>query len=240
MELGAALPQERSLFAFAFGEHHQLAAHPLLLGALADRLLQLHQVALAGFDGALGDFGVERECARAFFVGVVEDAQPVESCLLDELLQKIKIRDGFAGKADDEGGAQSDAGNCCADFFQCLEEDLRAAAALHALQNRGRGVLQRQIEILADVVVPGDGVEQFAGDAVGVGVEEAQPAQAFDLGERVEERGEAVLEAEVFAVAGGVLADERDLADAAGDELLGLGDDGFESARAELCRAGWE
>ena len=75
----------------------------------------------------------------------------------------------------------------------------------------------------------GDGVEQSAGDAVGVGVEEAQPAQAFDLGERVEELGEAVLEAQVFAVAGGVLADQRDLADAAGDELLRFGDDGFES-----------
>ena len=70
---------------------------------------------------------------------------------------------------------------------------------------------------------------------VGVGVEEAEPAEAVDAGERVEEGGEAVLEAEVFAVAGGVLADEGDLADAAGDELLGFGDDGLEAAGAELA-----
>ena len=43
------------------------------------------------------------------------------------------------------------------------------------------------------------------------------------------------LEAEVFAVAGGVLADEGDLLDAAGDELLRFGDDGFEAARAEFA-----
>ena len=62
-----------------------------------------------------------------------------------------------------------------------------------------------------------DCVEEFAGDAVGVGVEETEPAEVGDGGEGVEEGGEAVFEAEVFAVAGGVLADEGDLADAAGD-----------------------
>ena len=73
-------------------------------------------------------------------------------------------------------------------------------------------MLQGHVEIFADVVVLRDGVEQLAGDAIGIGVEEAEPAQAFDLGERVEQRGEAVFEAEVFAVAGGVLADEGDFA----------------------------
>ena len=76
----------------------------------------------------------------------------------------------------------------------------------------------------------GDGVEELAGDAVGVGVEEAEPAEPFYFGEGVEEGGEAVFEAEIFAVAGGVLADEGDLADAAGDEGLGFGDDGFKAA----------
>ena len=40
---------------------------------------------------------------------------------------------------------------------------------------------------------------------------------------------------EVFAVAGGVLADEGDLADALGDEVLGFGDDGAYAAGAELA-----
>ena len=96
-------------------------------------------------------------------------------------------------------------------------------------------MLEWNVEIFADVVMAGDGREQAAGDAVGVGVEEAEPAEAFDAGERVEEGGEAVLEAEVFTVAGGVLADEGDLPDAAGDELLGFGDDRLEAAGAELA-----
>ena len=75
---------------------------------------------------------------------------------------------------------------------------------------------------------------ELAGDAVGIGVEEAEPAEVGDAGECVEERGEAVLEAKVFAVAGGVLADEGDFLDAAGDEGLGFGDDGLEAAGAEF------
>ena len=183
----------------------------------------------------LGSLRVERECAGAFFIGVAEDAEPVEFRLADELLQKFKVAERLAGEADDETGAQSDAGDGGANFFQGLEKDIRAGAALHALEDVGRGVLEGQIEVFADVVVPGDGFEQAAGDAVGIGVEEAEPAQAIDAGEGVEQSGEAVFEAEVFAVAGGVLADEGDLADAAGDELLGLGDDRLEAARAEFA-----
>ena len=55
------------------------------------------------------------------------------------------------------------------------------------------------------------------------------------LGERFEQRSEAVFQAKVFAVAGGVLADESDFLHAAGDELLRFGDHGLEAPRAELA-----
>jgi len=95
-------------------------------------------------------------------------------------------------------------------------------------------VLERDVEIFADVVVLRNGLKQLVGDAVGIGVEEAEPAEVGDAGELVEERGEAVFEAEVFAVAGGVLADEGDFLDAASDEGLGFRNDGLEAAGAEF------
>ena len=51
-------------------------------------------------------------------------------------------------------------------------------------------MLQRDVEVLGDGVVASDGFEQARGDLVGVGVEEAQPAQAFERGEGFEEVGE--------------------------------------------------
>ncbi len=96
-------------------------------------------------------------------------------------------------------------------------------------------MLEGHVEIFCDGVVFGHRLEQARGDLVGVGVEEAQPAEAGEDGEGVEEGGEAVGEAEVFAVAGGVLADEGDLADALCDEVFGFGDDRGHAAGAELA-----
>ena len=96
-------------------------------------------------------------------------------------------------------------------------------------------MLEGDVEVLGDGIVAGHRFKQAGGDLVGVGVEEAEPAEAGQGGKGVEEFGEAFLEAEVFAVAGGVLADEGDLADSLGDEVLGLGDDGAHAAGAELA-----
>ena len=105
---------------------------------------------------------------------------------LDELGQNIKIVNRFARKTRDERGAQNDAGNGGANFFESLEEDFRAAAALHALQDFRRRVLERQVEILADVVVASDGVKKIIRNAIGIRVEKAEPAQIGDVGERIE------------------------------------------------------
>src|SRR4051812_33225785 len=105
----------------------------------------------------------------AFFVGVVEDAEPVELCVSDELLQNVKVRGGLAGEADDKGGAEGDAGNGGADFLDGLEEDFGSGSALHALEDIGRGVLERNVEVLADVVVLRDCLKELAGNAVRVG-----------------------------------------------------------------------
>jgi hypothetical protein len=51
-------------------------------------------------------------------------------------------------------------------------------------------VLQRDVEVLGDGVVARDGLEQARGDLVGVGVEEAEPLEAGERGEGVEEVGE--------------------------------------------------
>ena len=90
---------------------------------------------LRDFDGALGDLGVERECAGAFFVGVAEDAEPVELRFADELLQEFKVAERLAGEADDEAGAEGDAGDGGADLVEGLQEDVGAGAALHALED---------------------------------------------------------------------------------------------------------
>src|ERR1017187_6726711 len=73
------------------------------------------------------------------------------------------------------------------------------------------------------------------GDLIRIGVEEADPllGRGVDLRQAGEQMGEAVGESEILAVAGGVLADQVDLADALLEEAGGLGDYGFEAPAAE-------
>ena len=81
----------------------------------------------------------------------------------------------------------------------------------------------------------GDGFQQLAGDLVGIGVEEADPAQLFDLRQPLQQQRQPIFQAEVFAVAGGVLPDQRDLAHALLRQALRFGDDGLKAARAKLA-----
>ena len=154
------------------------------------------------------------EGASTFLIGVTEDAHPVERGIFDELAEVVEFRSGFAGIADDERGAQRDVGNGAAHLFDRSQEDVTATAAFHPFENGGRGVLQRDVDIGTDIVVGGDGFEQMSRDLVGISVEEADPLQTRDSGELFEQQSETVFEAEVFAVAGGVLSDQGNFANA--------------------------
>ncbi len=96
-------------------------------------------------------------------------------------------------------------------------------------------MLQRNIDVLDERIVCGDGVEEFLGDPVGVGVEKTHPLLrwSLDRGEAGQELRETVFDAEVLAEAGGVLADEIEFADALGEESRGFCNDRLEATAAE-------
>ena len=50
-------------------------------------------------------------------------------------------------------------------------------------------MLEGHVEVFAEVVVAGDRFQQAAGDAIGVGIKEAQPAQAFNACQSIEQCG---------------------------------------------------
>lgn len=188
VEAGAAFPEEVGLFGGAFDEEVDLAAYPLELLRGADLLLELHQLAAAGLDGAVRDLGVigELEGLGTLFVGVGEDAEPVDPGGFDEVFEQLVVGFGLAGEAYDEAGADDDAGDDLAGLGDEVQEDLGVAAALHRLEDVGAGVLEGDVQVLGDGVVAGHRLQQAGGDLVGVGVEEAEPAEAGEDGEAVE------------------------------------------------------
>src|SRR3974377_535993 len=96
-------------------------------------------------------------------------------------------------------------------------------------------MLQRNVDVGTDLFVRSDGFEQLAGDLVWIGGEAGYPANVFDFGQAFEQQSESIFQAKVFAVAGSVLPDEGDFANALLREMLRFGDHGLEAARAELA-----
>ena len=68
-------------------------------------------------------------------MGVVEDAEPIELRLGDELFQNFNVTERLPGEADDEAGAEGDSRDGFANFLESLEEDVRAGAALHGFED---------------------------------------------------------------------------------------------------------
>ena len=119
---GAALPEEFGFVGLAFDEDVYFAPNPVGSGGTRDFLLELHQLAATGFYGALRDFLIEREGTGTFFVGVGEDAKPVDFGGGDEGAEFVEVLLGFAGEADDEAGAEDEAGDGGAGLRDDFEE----------------------------------------------------------------------------------------------------------------------
>ena len=98
-------------------------------------------------------------------------------------------------------------------------------------------MLQRDVNVLDDLVDARDGVDEFGRKVRRIAVEQPNPAETGQLCERVQEIGEAppVLLAPVAPVLVRVLGDQVDLAHAALDEPFRLSQRDVERLGAELA-----
>src|SRR5687768_142119 len=106
VHFGAAFPQQISLFRWPFEQHIELPAHQAAFLAPADGLLDLHQLAATALNLTRRDFVARRMGLRTLFVGITEDAQPVEPGGADEVTELLEVSLSLAGKSDDERSAQ--------------------------------------------------------------------------------------------------------------------------------------
>ena len=108
--------------------------------------------------------------------------------------------------------ANVNAGNGVANFVQHFQKRAGVRAALHARENAAAGMLQRNIQILRQTRMRGNRLQQSRRDAVRVAVEKANPAQILDLRQAFEQQRQPISNAQVFAVVGRVLPDQRNFA----------------------------
>src|SRR4029077_6795395 len=231
----SALKQKIALVRDTFEDEIEFLSHQGLLLPLADLALDSHQLFAAAFNLALRQLLFLGECACAFLVGVAKRAHPVKLRVAHELTEFFKLLFSLSRKTDDERCAQRDAGNRTPHFFNRAQEDISARTPLHAFQNARRRVLQGHIDVGTDLFVGRNGFKQPAGDFVGIGIKKPYPAQVFNFSQLFQQQRQAILEAQILAVAGSVLADEGDLAHAGERQALSLGHYRLKTPRTELA-----
>jgi hypothetical protein len=205
-----------------------------------------HGFVPASFAGHVVNLPVHVVGAGAFFFGIIEDAGALELAVFDEVHEFVEVGIGFAREADDEGGANGDAGDASADAFEEVPNVGAIRFTTHESQHVIADVLQGHVDVASHFWAFGDGLNEVVAPVGRMGVEEADPEVAFDFVESPNECGEgfafgrvdatagfgAVFGPLVHAEVGGVLGDEIDFLDSGSDEVARFFDDGFLGATA--------
>src|ERR1041385_294257 len=104
----ACLPKQIRFKRWALYQHVNLFAHQGPITGTRDLPLDRHQPPLAVLHGAAVHFAIEPAARAGVLVGIREHAQVVEFCGFDKPAQFVEIRGCFAGKSDNETGANGD------------------------------------------------------------------------------------------------------------------------------------
>ena len=102
-----------------------------------DALLEFHRALVAGLFHFHRELAVEFRGARTFLLAVGEDAEALETRALDEVEEGLEFLLGLAGEADDEGGADGDAGDACshAGLMRVADVSALLVSRLHQIKH---------------------------------------------------------------------------------------------------------
>src|SRR5512133_1859102 len=142
--------------------------------------------------------------------------------LFHKLHQSVEIINRFTGEADYQRGTQCNRRNFTAQLGDQVTDLLFAAPPLHGLENRVADMLNRYIQILANLGFIADQLYQAVRNAVGGGIQQTDPAQPVNSGQAANQgfQGRTILH--VAAVAGNILGDHVDFLDPTGDQYFSL------------------
>ena len=101
-------------------------------------------------------------------------------------------------------------------------QGLLVAPAVHGLQHLSGSVLQGQIDVFQNLRLIGHHIQQFVGDGIGIAVQQAHPAELFNLAQPAQQLRQLQFAVQVQTIAAGVLGNDNELFCAVVHQLLGL------------------
>ena len=125
----------------------------------------------------------------------------------------------LTGKAYDEGSTQGDERELRTDKSKELLELFARTATIHRFEQISIDMLERNIEIVADILMRHHDIEQLFINMFRLNVEHAKPGGRKRRSKAVEQPGKTALWFEIAPPDAGILRDEHDLLRALANEL---------------------
>ena len=123
----------------------------------------------------------KRRARSALLAAVLKKPDAIELRARDPLLHIIYVFFALARKPDNEGRAHRCTRNAAAEIFQNLQVPFAVSGAQHRAQNLGMRVLQRHVDVLANLRQLSDRGDQFAIDRGRIEIEQTDPFQTFNF-----------------------------------------------------------
>lgn len=227
----AAHPNGRLVLARALHHDFQRLAEELLVDGEADLVLHGHERIQALLLDGLLDLVLHRRrrCARPLRVDEGVGRVVADFAQEGEHLLEVLIR--LAGEADDEIRRQAHVGDSRADAAHEVAVRLHRVDTVHRLEDAVAAVLDRQVDVLTEVLAVADGRDDLVREVLWVRGHEAHAADARHLVDHLEEICK-VCELVVLAVGVDILAEQRDFLIAVLHGLLNLMHDVLRQAAA--------
>ena len=172
---------------------------------------------------------------RALLARIREDADLVEAHLLDEVAQRVVLGIRLAREADDERRADRHAGDALAQLLDQRAHLLLCVGAAHAAQHGVVRMLQRQVDVLADLRLARNRLDELVAEVLRVAVERADPLELRHLDDLAQELRKLRRTVEVAAVLRRVLGDQDDFAHAVLRQVAHLVADVLDAAAAVVA-----
>ena len=140
-------------------------------------LLQLHELSPALLFYFLRDLVFHGRCRSVILPGIRKDAQTVKFRCVHKFQQFPVILLRLSGKSGNQGCPQGDIRNFPAQGADDIFKIFSGCPPPHAFQNPVAGMLDRQIQVMADLRLLLHGLNQFRINLLGITVQDPDPAQ---------------------------------------------------------------
>ena len=139
---------------------------------------------------------------RILLSRVGKHTQPFKFHLVHKFFQLFMVFLCLSRETCDQSCTENDIRNLFAEFTDDIDQFLFRCAASHSLKNTVRRMLDRNVQIMADLFLIADRLDQLIVDLLRITVENTDPADSFDLTEFLKENVKRFFAIEIFAIYG--------------------------------------